>query len=109
MMAEALPGASARLSTIALPRKIFMRGIPAKTTSGGIRVMINRTDISNNGGIGIRGDGASAAIFIGSSIVTGNSTGVSVLDSASVQSYQNNQINGNNVTDGTPLPAIMLH
>ena len=84
-------------------------GITAKTTSGGIRVMINRTDISNNGGIGIRGDGASAAIFIGSSIVTGNSTGVSVLDSASVQSYQNNQINGNNVTDGTPLPAVVLH
>ena len=84
-------------------------GIAAKSTSGGVRVMIDRMDMSNNGGIGLQADGASAAVFIGSSVVTGNSTGVSVLNSASVQSYQNNQINGNNVTDGTPLPAVVLH
>jgi hypothetical protein len=84
-------------------------GISAKSTSGGIRAMINRTDTSNNGGVGIHADGAPAEVFIGGSVVTGNSTGVSILNGATVQSYQNNQINGNNVTDGTPVPAVALH
>jgi len=69
-------------------------------------VMVNRSNISNNV-IGLRGDGPLTTVRIGSSVIGGNGTGVSITGGATVQSYANNQLNGN-TTDGT-MPTIGLH
>ena len=68
--------------------------------------MVNHSSLSNNV-IGLRGDGPLTTVRIGSSIIGGNGTGVSITSGATVQSYNNNQFNGN-ATDGT-MPTILLH
>jgi hypothetical protein len=68
--------------------------------------MVNRSDLSNNID-GLRGDGPLTTVRIGSSVIGGNGIGVSITGGATVQSYGNNQLNGN-TTDGT-MPTIGLH
>ena len=46
--------------------------------------------------------------MIGNSVVTENSTGVATANGGTLQSYKNNQIDGN-AANGTPITAIGLN
>jgi hypothetical protein len=62
-------------------------------------VNINRSSSSGNPGTGIKAS-AGAVVQVGESMVFGNGTGLS-----GVQTYRNNQVNGNGA-DGTPATAV---
>jgi hypothetical protein len=73
----------------------------APTGASGSRIMIDRTAAVNNG-TGILTDGAPSSALVNSSVVTGNNTGLSFTNGATLLSYKTNAINDNRVTDGAP-------
>jgi len=80
-------------------------GFALVTSGGGAgKMTINRSLASSNGARGVRADGGGATVLIGESVVTANATGVAALNGATLQSYKNNQIDGNG-SNGTPLPG----
>ena len=81
-------------------------GFVALGAGGPVRMMLNRVTSTNNLGEGVRAAGANADIRIGSSVVTGNGTGLAAASSGQIQSYGNKQRKGNTV-DGSP-PAVPL-
>lgn len=73
-----------------------------------ISVMVNHATVSNNGANGgLRADGANTTLRVGSSTVTGNAVGTVAANSGVINSYGNNQINGN-TSDGPNPPTIPL-
>jgi hypothetical protein len=82
--------------------------IAAFTTpgTGTANVMINRSSLSG-AALGLRSDGATTTVRIGSSVIFGNVTGVASANGGVLQSYGNNQFNGN-TTDGS-MATIALH
>jgi hypothetical protein len=78
-------------------------GIRAVATAV-LNLTITGTSIVNNFGTGVLASGAAATVRIGGATISGNTTGVSFAG-ATMQSFKNNQIAGNN-TDGTPIPAF---
>jgi hypothetical protein len=82
--------------------------IAAFTTpgTGTANVMINRASLSA-AGLGVRSDGPATTVRIGDSEIFGNVTGVAAVNGGTLQSYGNNQLNGN-TTDGT-MVTIALH
>jgi hypothetical protein len=80
-------------------------GFVALGNGGPVRMMLNRVTSSNNLGEGLRSVGAGALIRVGDSVVTGNGTGL-VTSGGVIQSYGNNQINGNTV-DGAATPVAL--
>jgi hypothetical protein len=80
-------------------------GIRALHTVGsqGMTVQVNNSDISNNSGTGILGDGPAATIRVGNSTISGNATGVNRLNGSAVKSWGDNRLNANTTTDGTFL------
>jgi hypothetical protein len=83
-------------------------GVIALTTAGHgtANVMVNGTTLSNNN-TGVRSNGPTSTVRIGSSVVTGNNNGAVSSNGGTLQSYGNNQVNGN-TTDGAPA-VIALH
>jgi hypothetical protein len=63
------------------------------------RIMIDRTAAVNNG-TGVLTDGAPSSALLNNSAVTGNNTGLSFTNSATLLSYKNNAVNDNRVSDG---------
>lgn len=84
-------------------------GIWATSPTGGSvnRMMIDRTAAINNG-FGIVSDGGPSFTLINSSVVTGNNTGLSFTNGASLRSYVNNAVNDNRTTDGAPSGSVAL-
>lgn len=82
-------------------------GIALNQPAGGapITVMVSDSTISNNTSFGIIANGASARVRVGSSVITNNGTAGNALGGAAINSYGNNQINGNATTDGTFTPV----
>jgi len=68
-------------------------GVAAIGTGGAAEIMITNSTISGNDNIGALASGTGAVVRIGSSVITNNRAAAT---SGNVQSYQNNQINGNN-------------
>ena len=66
--------------------------------------MIDRTAAINNG-TGVLFDGGLSGL-LNNSLMTGNTTGISAINGASLLSYKNNSINLNNGTDGVPTGAL---
>jgi hypothetical protein len=85
-------------------------GVVAFSTAGhsAVATVIDRLEAVNNNGLGIQGNGPAVGILIGNSTVTGNGTGVSVVNGAAIGSYKNNIINANGI-DGTPLTAVPVN
>ena len=85
-------------------------GVFAITSAGGgvVNMMIKNSEASNNGGYGVRANGANARLFIGDSVVSSNAIGINSVNGATLLSYQNNQID-QNASNGTPVPAQVLH
>jgi hypothetical protein len=63
-------------------------------------VMVTDSRIFNNSVFGIRADGGSARARVGNSTITGNATGVSVINSGAIFTYGTNRLDFNS-TDGT--------
>lgn len=81
-------------------------GFVALGATSPVRMMLNRVLSANNLGEGVRSVGAGAVVRIGSSAVTANGTGLVVSGGGQIQSYGNNQINGN-TTDGSPTAVAL--
>jgi hypothetical protein len=85
-------------------------GFAVITSGGGSgKMTINRSLASSNGARGARVDGGGATALIGESVVSGNAFGVAQLNSASLQSYKNNQIDGNGTNIVGTLTVIQLN
>ena len=70
------------------------------------KLMLNRV-VSSGNGIGLNANGSAAILRIGSSVVSGNLTGVSIASGATLSSYNNNQVE-DNVAVGSVMPTIVL-
>ena len=81
-------------------------GFAAIAGGGAVEMMIDSSVSSWNGASGVVASGAGATVRLGRSTITGNNSGTNPLGGATIQSYVNNQIDGN-VSDGarttTPL------
>ena len=68
-------------------------------------LMVTRSVAANNSSFGIESNGKGATLWIGQSTVTGNGGGWEVYAGGVLQSYGNNQINGN-AANQTQIPAV---
>jgi hypothetical protein len=80
-------------------------GFVALGTGGPVRMMLNRVVSANNLGEGVKSVGPNAVIRIGGSVVTANGTGL-VVAGGQIQSYGDNQIDGNTV-NGSATPIAL--
>jgi IPT/TIG domain len=74
-------------------------GINAVSGLGNVTVDIMRVIVQSNGSSGIQsnqGNGGTASVTVGSSMIRGNIVGVTAIGGASSLSYSNNQVTGNN-------------
>lgn len=85
----------------------IFHGFSALSGTGSTLMMLNRVTAANNTDNGLRSVGANSIIRVGSSVVSGNGTGVFTMTGGQILSYGNNQINGNTV-DGANPPDIPL-
>jgi hypothetical protein len=85
-------------------------GVLAASVNGAsaATVMLNRILASGNAAAGVVANGPSSLVRLGSSAVSGNGTGIGAVNSATLSSYNNNQINGN-TTDGSASGIISLN
>ena len=72
-----------------------LAGIIATGTGNALNVMIDGTVSSNNGTNGVAATGSSAVIEIGRSTVSGNTTGFKPVAPGVINTYGNNQVDGN--------------
>jgi hypothetical protein len=79
-------------------------GIAAIAPTIAMNLMLDRVRIVHNG-TGLLSSSASARIRVGTSMITGNLTGIST--AGSLRPYQTNQINGNTAGEPT-LPTVAL-
>lgn len=77
-------------------------GIVALASTGRVTATVTRSHSSNNAGEGIRAVGANALIRLGGSTVIGNGTGIVSASGGRIQSYGDNQINGNTADGAAP-------
>jgi hypothetical protein len=82
-------------------------GINSTSGTGPAQVMIDRSTTAHNGTGLVAGGSSLSTIRIGYSTITGNSLSFNAVGGAAVQSYGNNQIDGN--TTNTLPPTILLH
>jgi hypothetical protein len=61
---------------------------------------------ANNATHGVLVSGAAATVRIGNSTITGNATGAAAQSGGILQSYKNNAINGNTVSNGIPITEV---
>jgi hypothetical protein len=74
---------------------------------GPTAVMLRNVVASNNK-TGLEADGSGVILRVAHSVVTGNGTGVNTSVGGTIQSYGDNDINGN-TTDGSPTATIPTH
>jgi hypothetical protein len=72
----------------------------------GVTVSIQRSSSNTNGADGIRADGAGANVFIGSSMVTQNTTGFNQVNGGVIKSYGNNAVDSN-TSPGAATPPVV--
>ena len=68
--------------------------------------MITDSNIFANSGIGVIADGQSARVRVADSTITRNGTGVSITNSANIQTYGTNRLDGNATASSFTSPAI---
>jgi hypothetical protein len=78
--------------------------VPAGTTKA--VVMLTDSVIAHNSNNGISAAGANARIRVASSAIHGNATGVLITGGAIVNTYGNNELDGNGTDGSFTLPAI---
>jgi hypothetical protein len=100
-------GVSAVISNSSFVGSTFGILVTTALGTGPAVAMVTNTDVFDNGGVGIRADGAAARARVRLSTITGNSTGVSTLNGGAVASFGNNNLEFNS-TDGTFTPPTIL-
>ena len=85
-----------------------LAGVLAFTSTGGgtVSVLVDRSDISNNGTNGLGAEGSAATLRFARSIVTGNGTSTNAVNGATLLSYGDNDIDGNGTNT---LPTTTSH
>jgi hypothetical protein len=73
---------------------------------GTSNMLINKCVVSYNVGNGVIAN--AGALLLGDSVVTGNGTGLSSVNSAILASYKNNSINGNTNDNAGAASALGL-
>jgi hypothetical protein len=63
--------------------------------AGSARMMIVRSEIANNFGAGLTASGVNALVRVSDSTITGNTSGVNATNSAAINSYGDNRLDGN--------------
>ena len=79
-------------------------GVVLNSANGAVTGDIFNAQLSG-GADGLAATGAGATARVGTSTITHNTTGVTALNSSTIQSYKNNMIFDNG-TDGTPITAV---
>ncbi|MEZ0244582.1 MAG: hypothetical protein ACAH11_14500 [Sphingomonas sp.] len=74
--------------------------VKALPGTGTARLLINDSSVSLNTGFGVQANGSGALARVDDTAITGNGTGVSAANSATISSYGTNQLDGN-TADGT--------
>ena len=80
-------------------------GVVGTQVSGPVTIMLNRNMIASNAAQGVRAVGATSVIRIGASVISGNATAITTGSGGQVQSYGNNQIDGNGAPGAAPTPV----
>jgi hypothetical protein len=82
-------------------------GINIAPSSGSVTAVISRVDIQRVGGTGVNAAGANTTVTVKGSTIVGNTVGVNIVAGATVVSYGNNAITGNqtNVVGGS-IPEL---
>ncbi len=70
------------------------------TTAAGDALVLDHVTSIVSGNDGLAASGSTAELFVENSTIYGNIAGVAATNSASIVSYGNNQLNGNNRADG---------
>jgi hypothetical protein len=86
----------------------LLNGIANGTASNPFTVSIDNSSVSSNTSAGIAAGGALLKLLLSRSIITGNGGGVFNDGTATVYSYQNNQIDFNAVNTNVPLTTLGL-
>ena len=83
-------------------------GFVAFTPAGGAAVTldIQRSSSNLNGGDGIRAEGALASVFVGTSMVTGNSTGFNQVSGGVIRSYASSAGDTNTAPGSVTPPTV---
>ncbi|MEA2907868.1 MAG: hypothetical protein QOI12_5255 [Alphaproteobacteria bacterium] len=65
--------------------------------SGGatVQVMVDHSATSNNGTNGLQSNGGTSTIRVSNTVITGNATGVTSVNSGALLTYKNNSVDGN--------------
>jgi hypothetical protein len=85
-------------------------GITASaTTASNDTLMLDNVSIIDNSNNGLSASGATAGLLVNNSTIYGNAGGIHTANSASIVSYGNNRLNGNNGNDGAFTSTIALH
>jgi len=79
----------------------------APAGASGVRVMLNGSTVSNNTLVGLLGDGISGRMRVGNTTITNNGTGVSLLNSSVINTYENNRLDQNGVDGAFTAPPIL--
>ena len=79
----------------------------APAGASGVRVMLNRSTVSNNTLVALLGDGISGRMRVGNTTITNNGTGVSLLNSSVINTYENNRLDQNGVDGAFTAPPIL--
>jgi Right handed beta helix region len=72
-------------------------------------LVIDNVSIVDNGNNGLSASGSKAGFLVNSSTIYGNGGGIHTANSASIVSYGNDRLNGNNGNDGAFTSTIALH
>jgi hypothetical protein len=84
-------------------------GITASTSGSGSAVLIiDQTKVSGNGNHGLAADGSGAGMLVRNTSVFNNAAGLFTENGATLYSYGNNSVNGNNGNDGSFTGTIGL-
>ena len=82
-------------------------GIIGESTNGTVQVMVRNCTASNNA-TGIRSNGSPAVVRVTRSTITANGTWLTAINSSSLVSYGDNNVDGN-TTNGAATSAIGYH
>ena len=80
--------------------------ISAATAGLLVKVNVDDSLVSDNGGIGLRSVGAQSSLYVSRSSITGNARGLSALTSGALVSFGNNRV-FENATNGTFTATLM--
>jgi hypothetical protein len=96
-------------SVVVADRSAFSGNGTGLVVSGGsatpATVMVNQSAISGNN-FGIRSIGPNGTIRVADSVITGNTTGLSITSGGLIHTYGNNRLNGNSAEGAFTLPPL---